>query len=63
VPGSPPGVGTITGTPDVVTVVLGVQTQGPSAGRPGREHPAATGDQHAEEQGVADADLQTSELS
>ena len=25
------GVGTITGTPDVVTVVLGVQTQGPSA--------------------------------
>jgi uncharacterized protein YggE len=59
------GVGTVTGTPDVVTIVLGVQTRGPSAN--------SALDANAQQanalvstlkgKGVADADITTSQLS
>lgn len=59
------GVGTVTGTPDTVTVVLGVQTRGPSAqgalddnsGRASALIGVLTG------RGVAPTDLRTSQLS
>jgi len=59
------GVGTITGTPDVVTVVLGVQTQGPSAqgALDANTRQATALINMLKSKGVADADLQTSELS
>lgn len=59
------GVGTITGTPDVVTVVLGVQTQGPSAqgALDANTRQASALINMLKSKGVADADLQTSELS
>ena len=66
VPGiSARGVGTITGTPDVVTVVLGVQTQGPSAqgALDANTRQATALINMLKSKGVADADLQTSELS
>jgi hypothetical protein len=59
------GVGTITGTPDIVTVVLGVQTQGPSAqgALDANTRQATALINMLKSKGVADADLQTSELS
>lgn len=59
------GVGTVTGVPDTLTIVLGVQTRGPSAA-------GALGDNNTRAnalievlkgRGVAPADLQTSQLS
>ena len=59
------GIGMVTGTPDVVTVVLGVQTQGPSA-----RGALDANNQRAnalitmlKSKGVSEADLRTSQLS
>jgi uncharacterized protein len=59
------GLGTVTGTPDVVTVVLGVQTQGPSAqgALDANTQQATALINMLKSKGVADADLQTSQLS
>ncbi|WP_084215767.1 SIMPL domain-containing protein [Pseudonocardia spinosispora] len=59
------GVGTVTGTPDVVTLVLGVQTQGPSAnGALGANRQQANAlITMLKNKGVADADIRTSQLS
>lgn len=59
------GVGTVTGTPDVVTLVLGVQTQGPSAnGALGANRQQANAlITMLKDKGVADADIRTSQLS
>lgn len=59
------GVGTVTGTPDIVTLVLGVQTQGPSAngalGANRQQANALIG--MLKSKGVADTDIRTSQLS
>jgi uncharacterized protein len=59
------GLGTVTGTPDVVTVVLGVQTQGPSAkgALDANTQQATALINMLKSRGVAEADLQTSQLS
>ncbi|MGH3888724.1 MAG: SIMPL domain-containing protein [Pseudonocardiaceae bacterium] len=59
------GLGTVTGTPDTVTVVIGVQTRGQSAkGALDANNAKATALSDAlKSKGVAAADLQTSQLS
>jgi hypothetical protein len=59
------GQGTITGAPDTVTVVLGVQTQGPSAkgALDANTQQATALINMLKSRGVAEADLQTSQLS
>ena len=60
-----PGLGTVTGTPDTVTVILGVQTRGQSAkGALDANNGKATAlIDVLKSKGVAAADLQTSQLS
>lgn len=59
------GIGTVTGIPDTLTVVLGVQTRGPSAkGALDDNNARATAlIEVLKSRGVAPADLQTSQLS
>ena len=59
------GQGSITGAPDTVTVVLGVQTQGPSAkgALDANTQQAIALIDMLKSRGVAEADLQTSQLS
>jgi uncharacterized protein len=59
------GQGSITGAPDTVTVVLGVQTQGPSAkgALDANTQQATALIDMLKSRGVAEADLQTSQLS
>jgi len=59
------GQGSITGAPDTVTVVLGVQTQGPSAkgALDANTQQATALINMLKGRGVAEADLQTSQLS
>jgi hypothetical protein len=59
------GVGTVTGTPDTLRIVLGVQTQGASAAAALRENSqqATAVINTLKSRGVADADLKTSQLS
>ncbi|HZA18152.1 MAG TPA: SIMPL domain-containing protein, partial [Pseudonocardiaceae bacterium] len=59
------GLGTVTGTPDTVTVILGVQTRGQSAkGALDANNGKATAlIDVLKSKGVAAADLQTSQLS
>jgi hypothetical protein len=59
------GLGTVTGNPDVLTVVLGVQTQGPSANttlKANNQQAKALIDM-LRSKGVAETDIQTSQLS
>lgn len=59
------GVGTVTGTPDTLTVVLGVVTRGPSAAGTLEDNNARAAAliETLETRGVTDEDLQTSGLS
>lgn len=59
------GVGKVTGTPDIVIVTLGVETSGPSAkaALDANNGHAATVIDLLKRNGVADADLRTSQLS